>query len=68
MMVVLQQLVMHMLKYLIILLSNLNIRRGISLYNSSGEMFGWNIAGAVISGNTISNAVGYSGEFGIRSG
>jgi hypothetical protein len=41
-------------------------RRGISLWNNSSDGTGGNITNAAISGNTISNAPTYTGEFGIR--
>ena len=41
-------------------------RRGISLWNNSSDGAGGNIVNALISGNTISNAATYTGEFGIR--
>jgi len=41
-------------------------RRGIGLWNNSSNGTGGEITNAIISGNTISNATGYTGEFGIR--
>jgi hypothetical protein len=41
-------------------------RRGITLWNNSGNGDGGNLANVVIQGNTISNAPGYTGQFGIR--
>ncbi|NVO21626.1 MAG: hypothetical protein HXX13_18135, partial [Bacteroidetes bacterium] len=41
-------------------------RRGISTYNNSSDGTGGDVVNALITGNTISNATGYSGEFGIR--
>jgi hypothetical protein len=41
-------------------------RRGILLWNNSDNGDGGNLANVVIQGNTISNAVGYTGQFGIR--
>jgi len=41
-------------------------RRGISTYNNSSDGTGGDILNALISGNEISNAIGFTGEFGIR--
>ena len=41
-------------------------RRGIGLWNNSSDGTGGGIANGVISGNTISNASGFTGEYGIR--
>jgi hypothetical protein len=41
-------------------------RRGISTWNNSSDGTGGDITNAIISGNTISNATGFTGEFGIR--
>ena len=43
-----------------------NARRGIGLWNNSDNGTGGDIVNAVISGNTVSNASGNTGEFGIR--
>jgi len=49
------------------ILSNLKPnRRGISTWNNSSDGAGGNIVNALISGNEISNAAGFEGEFGIR--
>ena len=42
-------------------------RRGISLWNNSSDGAGGNIVNALVSGNTISNAASYTGEFGVGS-
>ncbi len=49
-----------------ILLNLKPFRRGIGLWNNSSNGTSGEITNAVISGNTISNATGYTGEFGIR--